>query len=1062
MWLTRTAITRPIFIWMVLAAIMLLGIEAARRLPAELNPRVSIPTLTVTTVFPGAGPLEVEALVTKPLEDAVGSVNRVKGVYSRSQTSVSIISLDFSLGTNLDAAAAEVRQKVDAVKMTLPPEVLPPVVAKLDINALPILYIGLSSNEPISELRHLVDTVLKPQIARVPGVATVDVIGGEANEVHVEVNPQRLQQYGVTIEDVVNSLKAASHNVPAGTITQGLRNFTVQTAGAFTRLQDIRRTQIISMASMAAAGNMSSGANPVAPLTVGDVANVWEGPAKSTLINRVQGRESVSLVISKHSDANTVSVADGVKRKLQSLRSRLPADTQIVISKDDSITIRNALEDVDATLILGAILATAVVFLFLHSVRATVIVSIALPTSIVATFLVMYFAGFTLNQMTLLALSLSVGILIDDSIVVLENIIRHLRNGETPVEAAFNGRTEIGLASIALTLVDVVVFVPIAFMGGIVGGFFRQFGLTVVSATLFSLLVSFTITPMLASRWYRGGETFVSSGGLFHRFDLLYSKLDSFYHGVIVWALHNRSLVLAGGIALLVAAALFSLPSLGVEFLPGIDQGQIAITIEMPSDSSIAATDNVAREVEQVVRNTAGVRYYVTTVGEIMGGFGATPQEGQQYAQVNVRLLPRKGVLDELLSPIFPKANLRTQSDEQIATILRKKLRFIPWATIQVAAVRNVAAAGPPVQIELRGQSLTDLTSAATQLRERMLHLPGILDPSILLRSGAPEVEVQVNRERAAALNIPPDLVGATLRDAIEGNTDVLYREMGTDIPVHIQLAGVDRNDPNQIGSIPVGASNGGPVTIADVANIRYSSTPPAIDHVNGQREVTVTANLAPGYTLSDAEQAISERMADIPMQGITMHWGGEAEVLSENASYFINALILAVLLVYMAMASLFNSLLNPFVIMFTLPMAMGGALVALVISGESFSLVAMIGVIMLVGLMGRNAILLVDYTATLRQRGMNRTNALAVAGATRLRPILMTTIATILGMLPVALRIGRASELRAPMAIVVIGGLLVSTILTLIMIPVVYSVADDAAAWVRRKLWGGRTDTAL
>lgn len=1047
MWLTRLAIARPIVIWMALAALAILGIVAYTRLPAELNPRVDIPTLTVVTVYPGAGPQEIETLITRPLEDAVSTVGGVKDVFSSSQESVSIISMDLLVGTDLDRALSAVREKVDAARALLPSDAQPPTVAKLDINAQPVLYLGLSSSVPIRQLREVIDQKIKPRLARVPGVASVTIVGGEQREIRVSVESARLEQYGLTIQDVVNALKAASMNIPAGSIVQGRRDIGVRTLGAFTRLQDIRQAQILApqLLAMGTQFLQMTGAPPRGvPITVGDVATVIETAAPPTTLTRVNGKESVALLITRTPDANTVHVVEDVKAALELLKADLPPDTQIAVSRDESIVVREALADVNMTLVLGAILAMSVVFLFLHNLRGTIIVAIALPACLVVTYLVMYFSGFTLNQMTLLALSLSVGILIDDSIVVLESITRHLGIGEDPEEAAYNGRTEIGFAGIALTLTDVVVFLPIAFMGGIIGAFFRQFGLTVAAATLFSLVVSFSVTPSLASRWYRRGENPEAGQGIFAPLERIYRRLERLYRVVVFRALANRGWVIAVAATALVVVVLIATPSLGFEFLPASDQGQITITVELPPDSSLSETDGVTREMERRIAQIPDVENYVTTVGEILGGFGAIPQRGPQYAQINVRLLDRARLEDRLKHFGSVPAHMRTRSDGEIAEELRRRLKDVPGARITVAPVRTVANVGPAIQLQLRGPDLGALRSAAVQIRDHMAQMPGILDPDISLRVGKPELQVHIDRALAAALDVPPAQAGAILRDSIEGNTETTFRQAGTEYPIRVQLADIDRNDPDQLRRIPVGFSGRRVVTLDEVADFRLGAGPAAIDRVNGQRMVTVTANLVPGYPLGNAEADIRARMADIPMQGIEMHFGGEAEAMAENVPYFLLALGLAVVLVYLVMASLFNSLLNPFVIMFTLPMALVGALGALVITKETFSLVSMIGVIMLIGLMGRNAILLIDYTGTLRSRGIAREEAVAQAGATRLRPILMTTLATIFGMLPVAMRIGGASELRAPMAIVVIGGLLVSSVLTLVVIPALYTLFDD------------------
>ena len=673
MWFTRLAISRPVLIWMALTAIAVLGLRAYTRLPAELNPKVDIPTLTVTTLYPGAEPPQVETQLSKPLEDAVGTVPGVRDVYSSSQSGLSIISMDFQVGTNLDVVAAEVRGRVEAVRAQLPPESRPPVVAKLDINALPILYLGLECPSlSLQQLRALADNTLRPRLERVAGVATVRVIGGEQREIHVAIDAHRLAPLGLTIADVVNSIKAGGHDVPGGDISQVHRETGVRLAAAFGSLDSIANTPLLA-SQLAARTTKSSSELPAPPLTVADVADISDGNAERSEINRINGHDGISLVLTKASDANTVAVVDEANLALEQLQPSLPADLRRVVLRDDSVTVRDALQDVNGSLLLGAVLAMVVILFFLHNLRGTLIVSLAIPACIVATFLVMSVAGFTLNQMTLLALSLSVGILVDDSIVVLESITRHLKNGETPREAAFNGRTEIGFADLTTTLVDVVVFVPIAFMGGIVGGFFKQFGLVIVTATLFSLVVSFSLTPMLASRWYRAGEDTEAKHGFFAPFERFYQWLEANYRHMIAWALRHRGWVVLAGVAGLALIFVVSFARLGFEFLPGTDQGQITVSLEMPPGTSLTATDTVAREMEQLVLKTPEVRAVVTNVGQILGGFGAIPQQGAQLAQCNVRLNEKRALLDSLVHP-GSTPDTRQHTDVEIGNGLRRAL----------------------------------------------------------------------------------------------------------------------------------------------------------------------------------------------------------------------------------------------------------------------------------------------------------------------------------------------------------------------------------------------------
>jgi hydrophobic/amphiphilic exporter-1 (mainly G- bacteria), HAE1 family len=1050
MWFTRLAISRPILIWMCLAALAVLGMQAYFRLPAELNPRTDIPTLVITTLYPGASPPEIESQVSKPLEEAVGTVGGVVDVFSSSQPNVSILSIDFRSGMNLDAAALEVRGRIEAIRDQLPAQARVPVVAKLDLNALPILYFGISSPSlSLEQLRDVADDTIRPRLERVQGVAGVGVLGGEEREIKVAVDANHLEQFGLTLSDVVNSLKAAGMDIPGGGITQGTRETDVRLAGAFTSLDAIRETPIL--APQLALRQSESAAMrlfgpkpdtlPTPPLTIGDVATVTVGKAERTEINRINGRDGVGIVVTQASDANTVAVVDEINRAFAELKPELPPDLESVTLRDDAVTVRAALEDVNITLVLGALLSMLVILLFLHNLRGTLIVSIAIPACMVATFLVIWAAGFTLNQMTLLALSLSVGILVDDSIVVLESITRHLNQGETPREAALNGRNEIGFADVTTTLVDVVVFVPIAFMGGVVGDFFRQFGLTIAAATLFSLVVSFSVTPMLAARWYRQGEEIEAKRGLFGLFERFYKRLETLYRLLIQRALRHRAFVLLGGLLALALIFFLSFQRLSFELLPGMDQGQIAVSVELPPGSSLSATSEVAARIEKIVMEIPEVAATATNAGQIVGGFGSIPERGAQFAQINVRLKKRQTFLEK-------GKDHRTRSDQEVTTELLRKLEPLMrevQGRIAATAVRSIQGISAQIDFEMRGNDIPRLSAFAEQVRDKMRDTPGVLDPDISVRTGKPEIRAEVDPVRAAQFGLPSGIIGGLIRDSITGNRDTVYREGGQEIPIRVALLETQRDKIEDIQDIIVGVdSSGNSIRLGEVAKLSLQTGPTNITRRNGLRVIKIRASLAPGATLGNVQQEIDRAVASLPHPGLTVEWMGEAKTLNENAYGFASALILAVLLVYFVMASLFNNLGTPFVIMFTLPMALIGALGALVITGESLSLVSAIGIIMLVGLMGRNAILLLDYTNTLRARGLGRNTALMEAGATRLRPILMTTTCTIVGMLPVALRFGEAAEVRAPMAIVVIGGLLVSTALTLVVIPVLYSLLDD------------------
>jgi HAE1 family hydrophobic/amphiphilic exporter-1 len=1021
-------------------AILVLGWRSRGEMPAELNPNVNIPYVSINTTYPGAGPQEIETLVTKPIEDAVASVNGIKNITSQSQDGVSIISIEFYLGVNPDVATADVRQKVEAARGNLPKDANEPVISKFDVNASAVLTYGLFSNTLNSrELRDLADNVIQYRIAQVAGVGEVDISGGDVREIQVECDKDRLSAYGLSIQDIVNAVQANNLNMSAGHITQGSLDFSIRTIGEFSSVDQLNNLKI-----------SVSGKNggPPLQLRLKDVATVSDTSEEKSDYSRVDGKNSVSLSIIKLSDANPVQMADGVKAAVAEMQSQLPGGVKFVLATDTSRQVRAALEDVNLSLILGALLAVLVVFLFLHNIRGTIIVSIAIPTSLIATFIPMRFLGFTLNQMTMLGLSLVIGVLIDDSIVVLENIFRHLQRGETPREAAINGRSEIGLAALTITMVDVVVFVPIAFMGGIVGQFFRQFGLTVACATLFSLFVSFTFTPMLASRWFAIGEEVEATRGVFGAINNFYKSLENGYRKVLHWALGRdkrnslprRLFVFFAGYGSLILTMMFIGPMLTVQFFPSTDTGQVVATVELPPDASLDRTDAVARKIEKVMMAIPERSTVFTHVGSIDGGIRGFGDTGRQYASLTLNLTNKENLLDKVLG----HKGKRTRSDQEIAEEIRQKTSDIPGALISVSAVSGIGGAAAPIQEELSGTDLNRLETVAQEIKAKITKIPGIINPDISLRTGKPEIQVKIDRLRAADAGVNISTIAGVLYDAFEGNTDAKFRDNGEEYDIRVQYNDFDRHSPSDVGDLVIPTQRGNLVELKDIADISVGQGPTKINRKNRMRQVIVSAMLLPGLASGTVQTQVDKAVASIDTSGVQLGYAGVAQTQKEEFPYMISALGLGIILVYVLMAALFDSLLHPLVIMFSLPMALIGAIGGLVVAHESLSIISMIGIIMLVGLVTKNAILLIDVTNTLRARGWLREDAVEEAGPMRLRPILMTTIAMIFAMFPIALKIGEASEMRAPLADAVIGGLILSTLLTLLVIPVTYTLFDD------------------
>ncbi|MCC6483227.1 MAG: efflux RND transporter permease subunit [Armatimonadetes bacterium] len=1093
--ITAAAIRRPVFVTMLFLAVVLMGWIARARMPAEMRPKVDLPFITIVTTYTGAGPQEIETLISKPIEDAVGSISRLKNITSTSQDGISVVSLEFELGTDIDAAAADVREKVDSIRRQLPNEIDPPSITKADISAQPVMSIGMEGPISPRDMRYFADEVVKDRLARVPGAAAVAVSGGDVREIQVLVDKRRLDAYNLTINDVALGIQRENINVPGGSIKQGRQDYAIRVVGEFDSAQ--------TLANMRLHIPDTRGGGPGWNIALSDVATVKDTIEDPDQISKLNGKPAVILAVQKQTDANTVDVADGAKKELAGLQPILPPGVKFIIATDESDFVKEQLHDTNRELLFGILLVVIVVFVFLHSARATLIVSIAIPTSIIATFLPMSWFGFTLNFMTMLALSLAVGILVDDAIVVLENIDRHLEEGEPPREAAINGRTEIALAAVTITMVDVVVFIPIAFMGGIVGEFFRSFGITVATATLFSLLVSFTLTPMMASRFYKRAtkqtrrkhelERHGFWERLFERFEARYQRLEKNYERLLHWSLENRWLtfviglvslttvfimlsppIWAGGlpprlfnlivfvlILGLLATRLSPSKSVGLlfmliagllslfvhlpikgEFIPEVDQGQIGISVEAPAGSSLKYTERITNRLEGMLKTLPETRYYLTSLGSASAGaFAGAGNTGPQYARISLQLVD--------------KTDRRRGMDEIMVQLRQEIARSIAGAKITVASADSQGGGGTPIAMEVTGADMQELNRVANRVAEVIRSVPGARDVDTSWKIGRPELEIHVDRDRAMDVGISTAQIAQAVRTSVEGDTTSKFRVEGTEYNIRVQVREQDRAQLESVKQLIVGTANGAPVYLDSVADVRLAAAPTKIDRKNRQRLVTVSAFLQPGAPLANVQQQISNRLASLPTGNTTIRIGGTSQMMQESFRYIISALLLAIALVYMLQAGLFESLFNPLVIMISLPQALVGAILMLVARGQSLSITSMIGFIMLMGIVTKNAILLIDYTNTLRARGLSRREAILQAGPTRLRPILMTTFSLLAALTPTMLFPSRGSEQRAPLATAVVGGLIVSTLLTLLVVPASYSIMEDVLIRLRR-VFGG------
>lgn len=1018
--LTELAIKRPAFITMIFVALAVLGIFGYSRMGVDLLPKMDWPMVSIITVYPGAGPKEIESLVSKPLEEAVSAVSNLDNVRSYSYEGVSVVLAQFGFSSNVDDVTAEVQRRIDQMRSKLPEDAQSPRITKSDLNAFPILRVSFTGQMDQRDLYQFAKDKVKAELEQVSGVSAVTILGGHEREIRVEVDNQKLHAYGLSILQVSQALARENLDFPTGKIDEKLNQYIVRLAGKFRSIDEIREMVV------------ASGPSPSSSIIyLRDIADVKDTYKENFTISRLDGETSIALVIQKQSDANSVKTSDRIQAAMRDMEKDNGGRIKFTVAQDITDFTRHSLSEVQRDLFLAILMVAIVLFLFLHSFRNSLIVLLSIPTSLITTFFFMYLFGYTLNLMSLMALALVIGILVDDSIVVLENIHRHLEGGTDPVNAAIRGRSEIGFAAIAITLVDVVVFLPISLVGGLVGRIFSEFGITIVVATLLSLFVSFTLTPMLAAKWSRlirhTRESFL--GRFIAGFETRQEKLVNGYEHLLSWALNNRKKVLVGMTGLLVASiALVPLGFVGSEFMTHADRGEFAVNVDMPLGTTIEKTDEAVKQVEAFISHIPEVQLYLSTIGKQQTQWKNVEQSN--VGQVQVKLVDKSE---------------RKRSTTDVIQAIQHGVETIPGLKANFALMSMWGSANMmPVQIEIIGSDLPEVVKFSDKVAQIVAETKGTVDVISSWEEGKPEVQIDVDREKTAKMGLTLAEVGLAVRTAIEGDVVTKYQEGDTEYDTRVVLNKTSRNRTEDIGRLTLLNHYGQPIQLSQIANISHGKGPSEIQRKDRERLVTIAANLsgevALGQVTASVEQAVTA--LGVPA-GIKVFHGGEAENMRDMFNDMTIALGLAILFVYMIMVSLFESYIHPFTIMFSLPVALVGALGSLALTGNTLSMFSMIGIIMLMGLVTKNAILLVDYTNTLRERGIVLREALLTAGRTRLRPIIMTTATMIFGMMPLALALGAGSEMRQSMAIVVIGGLISSTLLTLVLVPVVYTYME-------------------
>ncbi len=1049
MWFTRVSLRNPVFATMLMLAFVVLGAFSLQRLQVDQFPKVDFPTVVIATSYPGAAPEIVESEVTRKIEEGVNSIAGINALTSRSYENQSVVIIEFQLHIDGRKAAEDVREKVAALRASLRDEVEEPKVQRFDPSSRPIWSVAIlpdGSRGPALnavELTNWAEQVFKKRLENVRGVGAVTLAGSSRRTVKVELQPAALEAFGVTPEQVVATLKQENQDLPVGALRTLERERMVQIEARATRPQQLERLIVARHNGQ--------------PVRLGQVARVVDGAQELDSLALYNGQRTLLLQVQKAQDENTLAVIDGLKAVLTEIGKEVPAGIKLEPIGDTGRPIRVAVDNVSRTLVEGALLTVLIVFLFLNSWRSTVITGLTLPIALIGTFLFMDLFGFTINMITLMALSLCVGLLIDDAIVVRENIVRHVRMGKTPYQAALDGTQEIGLAVFATTLSIVAVFLPIGFMQGIIGKFFHEFGVTIVAAVLISMFVSFTLDPMLSSLWHdpeieHHGRAYQprtlydqTIGRVTQAIDRSQERLTLAYQAILTWSLARKKTTLAIAVGTLVTAVLL-VPMLGSEFVPKADYSETNVAFQTPVGSSLETTEAKAREVEAILREFPEVRYTLTTIN-------SGNAQGKTYASLYIRLVER---------------NLRSHNVDEMSALLRERLRSVGGITVTQAGLLDPVGGQKQIEFSLQGADLRQLERLGLEAMDRIRTIPGLVDLDSSAKAYKPTISVTLKRDAASDLGVSTAQLAASLRTLIAGQTAGNWRapdDETYDVEVRLPLQG--RSTPEQLRKLPlvVGINADGStrvVKLEQVAEVRESTGASQINRRSLTREVMITGN---AYARSVGEISADIRKELDAMQlppGYRYSFGGSTKNMAESFGYAVSALALAIIFIYMILASQFKSFLQPLALMSSLPLTLIGVVLALLLFGSSLSMFSIIGIVMLMGLVTKNAILLIDFAIRAREGtpdhpAMGREEALLLAARVRLRPILMTTLAMVFGMVPLALGISEGSEQRAPMGQAVIGGVLTSSLLTLVVVPVVYCYMDDFGGWIKRKLLGTR-----
>lgn len=1019
--IARIAVDRPIFTIMVSLIVIILGAVALTRLPIDLMPDITSPTISISTSYAKASPLSMEELVTRPIEEAVSAVPGVDEITSQSSEGNSNVQVSFVWGTDLDAASNDIRDRLDRIISRLPDGANRPSLRKFDLAATPVLMMGVTSNLEALTLRRIIDEQISYRLERVEGVASVNIMGGLTREVHINLDPIKLSALKVPMEQVISRIKAANVNQPAGNVYRGNYQITVRVPGVFENLEELRRTIVLNRGGI--------------PITLKDIAEIEDSSSKVTRLVRINGQPGIQISVNKQSGTNTVQVAQNVREEIANINRSMP-QIHIVPLMDSSVFIKQAINNVTQSALLGGILAVLILLVFLRNLKSTAVISTAIPISIMATFGLLYFNGFTLNLMTLGALALGVGQLLDNSIVVLENIFRHRELGKGHKEAAVIGADEVIQPIIASTLTSVVVFLPLLFMRGMTGIMFRQLAVVVVFSLLCSLATALTLVPMLSSKLLSLSSDEAEDKGrhvfkIYHGIGSVLKGIEKRYNAILHTALNNRgrTVLIAVGILIL---AIVLMKFIDSELMPVADEGEIRVSLDMEAGTKLDVVDVKTRLVEsRISKAIPEITNIIANVGG--GGWGAS---SSNTASLRISLLSK---------------SQRKRSDEEIAQAIRPLVSKIPGVRARVRTATNnqlsriMGGGGGRIEIQVRGHE-TDLAyKLADQIRKAVENVPGITDANLSRTAGAPEDLVKIDRRKAEELGLTVQQITAALETVLSGSQAGDFSEHGKEYPLLVRVKDADLLPLEQILDLPLSTSSGSTVVLRNVVSVESSQSSTIIERVNQERMIDVSANLS-GRKLSAVIEDIQAELARIPVPlGFSVEIVGDYKEQQESFRELMFGFILALVLIYMVMASLFESLLDPFIVMFSVPLALIGITLVLLLTNTTFNIQSYIGIIMLAGIVVNNAILLVDTANHIRREDrLPARKAIEEAGRRRMRPILMTALSTVLGLLPMAIGLGEGGETQAPLARAVVGGMLSSTLITLVVIPVVYSLFEE------------------